>query len=70
MLYIQIPEKYATKGFYTLITEGTKYGSIQSLPGHIYIVNKEQIQILKRKRIPFKKISREQLPTQRALSAT
>lgn len=67
--YIQIPEKHATKGFYTLITVGAKSGSIQALPGHIYIINKDHLQLLKRKRIPFKKLRREQLPVQQASTA-
>ena len=53
MVYIQIPEKYDAAGFLTLAKSGTP---IHCLADSIYGVRPDHIKILKRKRIPFKKL--------------
>ena len=54
MVYIQIPEKYDAAGFITLAKSGTP---IHCLADNIYGVRPDHIKILKRKRIPFKKLA-------------
>jgi hypothetical protein len=51
--YIQIPEKYDAKGFLALAKSGIP---VSCLPENTYGVHPEQLKILKRKRIPFKKL--------------
>ena len=51
--YIQIPEKHDAKGFLALAKSGIP---VSCLPENTYGVHPEQIKILKRKRIPFKKL--------------
>jgi hypothetical protein len=53
MIYVQIPEKYDAKGFLLLAKSGTP---VSCLPRNIYGVTPEHVKILKRKRIPFKKL--------------
>lgn len=52
MIYIQIPEQYNAKGFYNLMLNGP----VKCLPDNVYVVNEEQIKILKKSSIPFKEI--------------
>ena len=54
MIYIQIPEKCDARGFLLLAKSGT---SVSCLPGNIYGVVPEHIKLLKRKKIPFKKLA-------------
>ena len=54
MIYVQIPEKHDAKGFLLLAKSGT---AVSCLAENIYGVNPEHIKILKRKRIPFRKLS-------------
>jgi hypothetical protein len=53
MIYVQIPEKHDAKGFLLLAKSGAPVGC---LPHNIYRVTPEHVKILKRKRIPFKKL--------------
>jgi hypothetical protein len=57
MIYVRIPEKHDAKGFLLLAKSGAPVGC---LPDNTYRVTPEHLKILKRKRIPFKK-----LPTNR-----
>jgi hypothetical protein len=54
MIYIRIPEKNDAKGFLLLAKSGA---AVTCLPDNIYGVNPEHIRILKRNRIPFKKLT-------------
>ena len=51
--YIQISEKYDAKGFLVLAKSGIP---VSCLPENTYGVHPEQLKILKRKRIPFRKL--------------
>jgi hypothetical protein len=53
MIYIRIPEKHDAKGFLLLAKSGS---SITCLPNNTYGAAPEHIKILKRNRIPFKKL--------------
>jgi hypothetical protein len=53
MIYVQIPEKHDAKGFLLLAKSGAP---VSCLPRNIYGVSPEHVKILKRKRIPFKKL--------------
>ena len=53
MIYIQIPEKHDAVGFLALAKSGT---SVLCLPENTYGVANEHLQLLRRKRIPFKKL--------------
>lgn len=53
MIYVQIPEKHDAMGFLALAKSGTP---LYCLAGNIYGVRTDHIKILKRKRIPFKKL--------------
>ena len=53
MTYVQIPEKHDANGFLLLAKSGTP---VSCLPDNIYRLIPDHIKILKRKRIPFKKI--------------
>jgi len=53
MIYVRIPEKHDAKGFLLLAKSGVP---VSCLPGNIYGVALEHVKILKRKRIPFKKL--------------
>lgn len=53
MIYIQVPEKHDAMGFLALAKSGTP---VYCLAGNIYGVRTDHIKILKRKRIPFKKL--------------
>ena len=54
MIYVQIPEKHDAKGFVLLAKSGTP---ITCFRHNIYGVIPEHTTILKRKRIPFKKLT-------------
>jgi hypothetical protein len=54
MIYIRIPEKHDAKGFLLLAKSDAP---VTCLPDNIYGVNPEYIKILKRNRIPFKKLA-------------
>lgn len=54
MIYVQIPEKHDAKGFLLLAKSGAP---ISCLPDNIYGVIPDHMKILKRKRIPFKKLT-------------
>ncbi len=51
--YIQISEKYDAKGFLALAQSGVP---VSCLPQNTYGVHPEHLKLLKRKRIPFKKL--------------
>ena len=53
MLYVQIPEKYDARGFLLLAKSGAP---VSCLADNIYGVSLDHIKILKRKKIPFKKL--------------
>ena len=53
MIYIQIPEKHRADAFLLLVKSGF---SVVCLAGKIYGVREEHLKLLKRKRIPFKKL--------------
>jgi len=54
MTYIQIPEKYDARGFLLLAKSGAP---VSCLPDNIYGVVPEHLKLLKRKKIPFKKLA-------------
>lgn len=54
MIYVQLPEKHDANGFLALAKSGTP---VYCLAGNIYGVRPDQIKILRRKRIPFKKLN-------------
>jgi hypothetical protein len=54
MIYIQIPEKHDAIGFLLLAKSGT---AVTCLPRNVYGVGPEHTKILKRKKIPFKKLT-------------
>ena len=53
MIYIQIPEDNDAIGFLTLAKSGT---SVLCLPENTYGVSSKHLTLLRRKRIPFKKL--------------
>ena len=53
MIYIQIPERHRSDAFLLLLKSGF---SVVCLAGKIYGVREEHLKVLKRKRIPFKKL--------------
>jgi hypothetical protein len=53
MIYIQIPERQDAKGFLLLAKSGF---AVVCLPENTYGVREEHLKLLKRKRIPFKKL--------------
>jgi hypothetical protein len=53
MIYIQISEKHDAKGFLLLAKSGFP---IVCLPENTYGVREEHLNLLKRKRIPFKRL--------------
>jgi len=54
MIYIQIPEKRDAQGFLLLAKSGTP---VSCLADNIYGVSPDHIKMLKRKKIPFKKLA-------------
>jgi hypothetical protein len=59
MTYVQIPEKHDAKGFLLLAKSGAP---ISCLPDNIYGVISDHMKILKRNRIPFKKLAAKSVP--------
>ncbi len=53
MIYIRIPEKHDAAGFLTLAKSGV---AVTCLPENTYGVCPEHVKLLKRMRIPFKKL--------------
>ncbi len=53
MIYDQIPDKYDARGFLLLAKSGAP---VSCLADNIYGVSPDHIKILKRKKIPFKKL--------------
>ena len=53
MIYVQIPEKHDAKGFLLLAKSGS---AVSCLPDNIYGVVPEHLKLLKRGRIPFRKL--------------
>jgi|GEM_PF-5198533 len=68
MEYIQIPPEYNAQALWLLFT----HSPTKCFPSNIYSVSIEQIQILKRKKIPFKKVDMHQIhfPTPSAYAAS
>ena len=54
MIYIQIPEEHDAVGFLALAKSGM---AVSCLPQNSYGVQQEHLKILKRKKIPFKKLA-------------
>jgi hypothetical protein len=52
MTYIKIPEEQDAKGLYLLMTNG----SVKCLPDNIYVVNKDQLKLLDKHKIRYKKL--------------
>jgi hypothetical protein len=53
IIYIQIPEKHDGAGFLALAKSGT---AVICLPENTYGVQREHLTLLRKKRIPFKKL--------------
>ena len=53
MIYIQIPEEHDAIGFLELAKSGSP---VRCLPQNLYGVLDEHLRLLRRKRIPFKKL--------------
>ena len=58
MIHIKIPEKHDAKGFLVLAKSGLP---VVCLPQNTYGVREEHLRILKRERIPFKKLEPGQI---------
>ena len=58
MIHIKIPEKHDAKGFLMLAKSGFP---VVCLPQNTYGVREEHLRILKRERIPFKKLEPSQI---------
>lgn len=54
MIYIQIPERHDAVGFLAVAKSGIP---VSCLPQNSYGVQQEHLKLLKRKRIPFKKLA-------------
>jgi hypothetical protein len=54
MIYVQLSDKYDANGFLVLAKSGTP---VYCLAGNIYGVRSDHLKILRRKRIPFKKLN-------------
>ncbi len=59
MIYIQIKDSYRANAFLLLVKSGFP---IVCLPGKSYGVREEHLKILRRKRIPFKKLNASKIP--------
>jgi hypothetical protein len=64
--YIQISEKYDARGFLALAKSGVP---VSCLPQNTYGVHPEHLRILKRKRIPFKKLEAGKITLPRPILA-
>jgi hypothetical protein len=65
MTYIQIPEKHSAIGFLALAKSGIP---VTCFPERMYGVVDGHLQILRQKRIPFKRVSIEKVALQRHLN--
>lgn len=54
MIYIQIPERHDAVGFLAMAKSGVP---VSCLPQNSYGVQQEHLKLLKRKRIPFKRLA-------------
>ncbi len=52
MTYIQISEKHDAKGLYMLMTNG----AVKCLPDNVYVVNKDQLKLLDKHKIRYKRL--------------
>jgi len=52
MIYIKIAEKHDAKGCYLLMTNGT----VRCLPDDVYVVSKDQLKLLDKHKIHYKKL--------------
>lgn len=59
MIYIQIPETHRADALLMLVKSGL---SVVCLPQKRYGVREEHLKILKRKRVPFKKLNTSKIP--------
>jgi hypothetical protein len=59
MIYIRIPEKHDAVGFVALAKSGIP---VSCLPRNAYGVQQEHLNILKRKKIPFKRLDVKDIP--------
>lgn len=59
MIYIQIPEEHDAIGFLELATSGIP---VCCLPENSYGVSDKHLRLLRRKRIPFKKLESNAVP--------
>lgn len=59
MIYIRILEKYDAVGFLALAKSGIP---VSCLPKNSYGVQEEHLKILKRKKIPFKRVDAKDIP--------
>lgn len=59
MIYIRIPGKHDAIGFLALAKSGVP---VSCLPKNSYGVQEEHLKILKRKKIPFKRVDAKNIP--------
>jgi len=59
MIFIQLPEKHDAKGVLLLAKSGS---AVSCLADNVYGVSPEHINLLKRKRITFKKLPAKSVP--------
>jgi len=59
MIYIQIPKDNNAQGLLALAKSGT---AVLCLPDNTYAVSSEHLTVLRKKRIPFKKLKKVRLP--------
>ena len=59
MIYIRIPDKHDAIGFLALAKSGIP---VSCLPKNFYGVQQEHLKILKRKKIPFKRVDAKEIP--------
>lgn len=59
MIYIRIPERHDAAGFLLLAKSGVP---VSCLPENSYGVQPEHLKMLKREKIPFKRLSAKDIP--------
>jgi hypothetical protein len=59
MTYIRIPERHDAAGFLILAKSGIP---VSCLPQNCYGVQEQHLKILKRKRIPFRRLTTKNIP--------
>lgn len=59
MIYIQIPEEHDARGLYLLMTNS----KVKCLPDNIYIVNKDQLKLLSKHKIRYKRLKPQDVKT-------